>query len=101
MVGEQVAPRSDDQALSVARLLEFAVVLDAAKRALTTFAENVVPRGDMEHRHVDARGVAVDVGAIPVLAVIGMGNMIGEVWCRLLQEPDPVLDRKVAIPIVG
>src|SRR5262249_21365468 len=100
-IGEQVSPRSDDQSLSVTRFLKSAVRLDALICTRTAFAEDVIPRGDMQHRHADASGMAVDVSAIPVLAVVGMFNVIGEIWRGLLQQLAPILDWQVAIPLLG
>src|ERR1700722_18159884 len=94
-------PWSNDQSLTVARLIELAAGLDTAIRCLPAFPENVVPRSNMQHRYADTRGMPVYVGAIPVLAVIGVCDVIGEVGCGLLQEPYPILDRQMAVPLVG
>src|SRR5215470_1734633 len=93
-----MAPRSDNQALAVARLFEFAVSPDALIRSWAALAKNVVPRGHMEHRYADARRMAIDVRAIPVFAVVSVCHMRSKIGRRLLEDLAPVLDRQMAIP---
>src|SRR5271165_5519263 len=45
--------------------------------------------------------MAIYIRAIPVLAVIGMRDVIRQIWRSLFQQRGPVLDRKVAVPFVG
>src|SRR5437667_6978944 len=96
-----MAPGSDDQSLSVARLRGPTVRFDALIRTRSAFGEDIVPRGDVQHRYADAGGVAVHIGAVPILAVVGVLDVLGEIRRGLLQPLAPLLDREVAIPFVG
>src|SRR5438093_8208313 len=96
-----MAPGPDDQPLAGTRLREPTVRFDTLIRTRPAFGEDIVPRGDVQHRYADAGGMAVHIGAVPVLAVVGVLDVLSEIRRGLLQQLAPILDREVAIPFVG
>ena len=55
----------------------------------------------MEHRRPNSLGKAIHIGPIPVLSIVGMGDVIGHVWRGFFEQFAPILDGQVTIPLVG
>ncbi len=57
----------------------------------------VVPAGDVKNRHVDFMGLVADVELTPVSVVLGVVEVILKVGNGILQQLDPIVNRKAAV----
>src|SRR6202008_3998776 len=83
--------------LTCARLGRHAVLADIREVMEAALEKAVVPAGDVKNRHVDLVGLVADVELTPVSVVLGVVEVILEVRNGILQQLDPIVNRKAAV----